>query len=224
MSSKSRRTFRKNEKSTEYGIRDVPKNVIEKPTAIAFEFDSKPIAEPKRKRANVVIPAGQDLEKELDKNLNKRVNNFNAEDYKKYKGKKDPKANFHKSEPVLNADQELNQILKEHLTEGEMYDGDHLPGQEDEEYDPGWERYKKVHNIEQDANAYRKYRKKVLKEQQLELKREQQRNAKLKNPSEPKEEEIKFTKVNDLKKLTEEQAVKFLENFVPRMNNMLDYG
>lgn len=120
------------------------------------------------------------MEKELKKNLNKRVNNFNAEDYKKYRGKKDPninlhKLNLHKSEPILNADQELNEILKEHLTEREMYDGDYLPGEEDGQYDPGWERYKKVHNIEQDAKAYRKYRKKVLKEKQLALKKEQKR-------------------------------------------------
>ena len=44
-----------------------------------------------------------------------------------------------------------------------------------------------------------------------------------KNPSQPKEDEIKFTRVGDLKRLTEEQAIKFLANFVPRMNNMLDY-
>lgn len=115
------------------------------------------------------------MEKELKKNLNKRVNNFNAEDYKKYRGKKDPNINLHKSEPILNADQELNEILKEHLNEREMYDGDYLPGEEDAQYDPGWERYKKVHNIEQDAKAYRKYRKKVLKEKQLALKKEQKR-------------------------------------------------
>jgi hypothetical protein len=92
-SSKSRVSLKERKKVEKDDMKGV-KMIIEKPQAIAFELDSKPIKEPKRKRANVVIPEGQDLEKALKNDLNKRVNNFNAEDYKKYKGKRDPNLNL----------------------------------------------------------------------------------------------------------------------------------
>lgn len=220
-SSKKKKKKRKSDDNLEGAT-----NLIKKPQAIAFDVDSKPLKEPKRNRANVKIPKGKDLEKSLRGNLNKRVNNFNADDYKKYKGRRDPNLNLDEEDNKATPEEELENVMKEYLDEREMYDGDYIPGEEDNEYDPGWERYKKVHNIEQDAKAYRKYRKKVLKEQQLAMKQKQKelRRRQAEDNALPEEKQIAVTKIGDLKKMSESKAVKFLEGFVPRMDDMMDYN
>lgn len=162
-SRKTKKSHKKKKRKSKDDELEGATNLIKKPQAIAFEVDSKPVKEPKRQRANVKIPKGQDLERALKKNLTKRVNNFNAAEYKKYKGKRDPNLKLEDDEEKVTPEEELEKVMKEYLDERELYDGDYIPGEEDGEYDPGWERYKKVHNIEQDAKAYRKYRKKVLK-------------------------------------------------------------
>lgn len=197
---------------------------------IAFTIDMKPPTPPKKEKNFIVkIPKGMNLEKKLKKDKLKYVNEINAEEYKKYEGvdkglrfegqrelNKKEKGEESKENKKLKAEEEVDNILNEYLSDLEQYDGDFNDVEEDDE---GYAKYKQLYDLPKRVKEF----KQIRKRRKDKAKEDYKKNLKPPKKPEPKPREIPVLGDGELKFLTMEEAMKFMKEFQGRMDDLMDY-
>ena len=123
---------------------------------------------------------------------------------------------FPKEDPNGKVQQEIDNVIDEYMTQFEQYDGEY---NELDSEDEGYAAYKRMYDLPKNVRAFKSYRKKMKKQKKLEFLKNQKKRKK---PN-PRPISYLVLKDHELMFISADEASKFLENFIPRMDDLMDY-